>query len=106
LETLTNASFHHFQESSMVLGRSCRAAAVAAVGFAVLALTPAVASAACPKGAQCGTLTVPLDHSGQTPGTLPLAYAKVPATGTRTGTIVLLSGGPGQAALPLTMPIA
>ena len=90
----------------MVLGRSCRAALVAGVGFAVLALTPAVASAACPKGAQCGTLTLPLDHSGQTPGTIPLAYAKVPATGTRTGTIVLLSGGPGQAALPLTTPIA
>ena len=39
---------------------------------------------------------VPLDHTGATAGTLPLTYAKVPATGTRTGTIVLLAGGPGQ----------
>ena len=44
---------------------------------AVLALTPAAASAACPEGAQCATLTVPLDHSGATPGTLSLAYAKL-----------------------------
>ena len=71
--------------------------------FAVLAGT---AEAACPRGAQCGTVTVPLDHAGATAGTLPLAYARVPATGTRTGTIVFLSGGPGQAALPLTDDIA
>jgi pimeloyl-ACP methyl ester carboxylesterase len=86
----------------MVLGRSCRAAVLAVLATGVLALTPPVASAACPKGAQCGTLTVALDHSGATAGTIPLAYAKVPATGTRTGTLVLLSGGPGQAAIPLT----
>ncbi len=71
--------------------------------FAVLGGT---AEAACPRDAQCGTVTVPLDHAGVTPGTLPLAYAKVPATGTRTGTIVFLAGGPGQAALPLTASVA
>ena len=38
---------------------------------------------------------------GVTPGTLDLAYATLPATGTRAGTLVLLSGGPGQAALPI-----
>ena len=41
-----------------------------------------------PEGAQCAAVTVPLDHSGATAGTLSLAYAKVPATGTRAGTIV------------------
>ena len=41
-----------------------------------------------------------------TAGTLSIAYAKLPATGTRTGTLVLLSGGPGQAALPLTTAFA
>jgi len=71
--------------------------------FAALAGT---AEAACPRGAQCGTVTVPLDHAGVTAGTLPLAYARVPATGTRTGTIVFLSGGPGQAAVPLTEDVA
>ena len=34
-------------------------------------------------------------------GHLRLAYGKLPATGTRTGTLVLLSGGPGQAAMPI-----
>ena len=50
----------------MDLGRSCRVGVLAVLGAGVLALTPGVASAACPKDAQCGTLTVPLDHSGAT----------------------------------------
>ena len=66
-----------------------------------------MASAACPKGAQCATRDgAARSHAARPPGTLSLAYAKVPATGTRTGTLVLLSGGPGQAAIPLTTPIA
>ena len=70
-----------------------------ALMFAVL---PSLAEAACPRDAQCGRVTVPLDHTGATPGSLSVAYALVPATGARTGTIVFLAGGPGQAALPLT----
>src|SRR6478735_708320 len=78
-----------------------RVAKIAVSTLGALALFPAVASAQCPEGAQCGKVTVPLDHTGVTPGTLDLAYAKLPATGTRAGTLVLLSGGPGQAALPI-----
>ncbi|MDA0167738.1 alpha/beta hydrolase [Solirubrobacter taibaiensis] len=78
-----------------------RVAKLAGLTLGVLALVPAVASAQCPEGAQCAKVTVPLDHTGVTPGTLDLAYAKLPATGTRAGTLVLLSGGPGQAALPI-----
>ncbi len=70
-----------------------------------LAAAPA-AQAACPDGARCGRLTVPLDHSGLTPGTVPLAYAVVPATGTRTGTVVVLTGGPGQPGVALAGVIA
>ena len=44
---------------------------------------------------------MPLDHSGGTPGSQPLAYALLPATGTKTGTLVFLAGGPGEAAIPL-----
>src|SRR4051812_48795306 len=90
----------------MSVGRICRTVVLAALIPGVLALTPSVASAACPDGAQCAAVTVPLDHSGATAGTLSLAYAKVPATGTRVGTIVFLSGGPGQAAIPLTKSVA
>jgi pimeloyl-ACP methyl ester carboxylesterase len=72
----------------------------------VLLTFTATAHAACPKGATCGRVTVPLDHSGATAGTLSIVYAKLPATGARAGTLVLLSGGPGQAALPLTSTFA
>jgi pimeloyl-ACP methyl ester carboxylesterase len=91
----------------MSTGRFCRAAVLVVLGAGAVALSPSAASAAeCPEGAQCATISVPLDHSGATPGTLPLAYAKLPATGARTGTLVFLSGGPGQAAVPLTRSFA
>ncbi len=53
----------------------------------------------CPgvAGSTCSTLTVPLDHSGQAPGTLKL---RVGAIGPKDAPVlVLLSGGPGQPAL-------
>ena len=84
-------------------GRSCRAPLFAVtLAVAAFAAAPSPASAQCPDGAQCSTVTVPLNHANPSAGTLSLAYARVPATGTRSGTIVLLSGGPGQAAIPLT----
>src|SRR4051812_11547295 len=63
-------------------------------------------AAGCPEAARCGRVTVPLDHSGRVAGTVPLAYATLPATGTRTGTLVFLSGGPGQSAIPLLTDVA
>jgi pimeloyl-ACP methyl ester carboxylesterase len=51
----------------------------------------------CPhaKGFTCSTLTVPLDHSGRTPGTLRLRVASDNATAPR-GVLLNLTGGPGQ----------
>lgn len=72
---------------------------------ALSAPSAGAAPAGCPKGARCATVTVPLDHTGAIPGTLGLAYAELPATGTSRGTLVILSGGPGQAAVPLTRPV-
>jgi pimeloyl-ACP methyl ester carboxylesterase len=72
------------------------------LAIAVLLAVPAAGSAAaCPRNARCSIIQVPLDHSGATPGALPLAYAVMPATGTSIGTIVILTGGPGQSAIPL-----
>src|SRR4051794_18208990 len=71
------------------------------VAVVLLASPTARATEPCPKDAACGRLTVPLDHSGVTPGTLSLTYARLPATEGRTGTIAVLPGGPGQAAIPL-----
>jgi pimeloyl-ACP methyl ester carboxylesterase len=73
------------------------------IALAVLAFTAAPAAAAtCPYQARCGSITVPLDHSGATPGTLPIGYAILPATGPKTGTIFFLSGGPGESAVVFT----
>jgi pimeloyl-ACP methyl ester carboxylesterase len=70
--------------------------------LAAAAAPGAAAAATCPYQARCGSITVPLDHSGTTPGTLPLGYAILPATGPRTGTIFFLSGGPGESAVVYT----
>jgi pimeloyl-ACP methyl ester carboxylesterase len=58
----------------------------------------AVALSPCPgkSGVQCGTVTVPLDRTGATPGTIPLHVEVLPATGTPRGTMFLIAGGPGQ----------
>jgi pimeloyl-ACP methyl ester carboxylesterase len=71
--------------------------------FVVLPVAQAAAS--CPQGAQCSAIQVPISHAGAVGGTLPLGYSRVPATATSEGTLVLLSGGPGQSAIPFTRTI-
>ena len=76
---------------------------IIALALLAVAAVPAPAAAAtCPYQARCGSITVPLDHSGATPGTLPIGYSILPATGTKTGTIFFLSGGPGESAVIYT----
>jgi pimeloyl-ACP methyl ester carboxylesterase len=48
------------------------------------------------KGFTCSTLTVPLDHSGRTPGGLRLAVAAADNADAPKGVLVALTGGPGQ----------
>jgi pimeloyl-ACP methyl ester carboxylesterase len=51
------------------------------------------------RRARCGRLTVPLDRAGAVPGTVRLHVAVLPPKrGPARGTIVVLAGGPGQAA--------
>jgi pimeloyl-ACP methyl ester carboxylesterase len=51
---------------------------------------------------QCARVPVPLDPSGQTPGTITLTVErKVAATNPTNTAVVALAGGPGQAAVPL-----
>jgi pimeloyl-ACP methyl ester carboxylesterase len=56
------------------------------------------ASRPCPqaKGFTCSTLTVALDHSGATPGTLKLAVAAADNASAPKGVLLALTGGPGQ----------
>jgi pimeloyl-ACP methyl ester carboxylesterase len=47
-------------------------------------------------GFTCWTLTVPLDHTGRTPGTLDLQVGTADDTDKPKGTLLFLTGGPGQ----------
>jgi pimeloyl-ACP methyl ester carboxylesterase len=81
------------------VGRSLLVVAAALAFFAgagqaraAIPLTP------CPgkTGAQCGTVPVPLDRTGGTPGTISLHVEVLPAAGTARGVMFLIAGGPGQ----------
>jgi len=56
----------------------------------------------CPgqRGFTCSTLRVPLDHAGQTGGTLALAVGAATARSAPRGMLLFLTGGPGQPGLP------
>ncbi len=69
----------------------------------------AIAYAPCPQAPalQCGTLDVPLDASGATPGAVRLSAVRRVAPSNPTRTAVLsLAGGPGQAAIPFVADVA
>jgi pimeloyl-ACP methyl ester carboxylesterase len=62
-------------------------------------LASAAAHAPCPSKAQCGSITVPLDRTNPSAGTIDIAYELVPRTDLSRpalGTIVPNPGGPGQ----------
>ncbi|HXD58299.1 MAG TPA: alpha/beta hydrolase [Thermoleophilaceae bacterium] len=50
--------------------------------------------------ATCATLTVPLDHGGRVPGRLTLRVAIAGPASAPHGTLVFLTGGPGQPGVP------
>jgi pimeloyl-ACP methyl ester carboxylesterase len=49
------------------------------------------------NGLECTTVTVPLDRSGATPGTVSLHVEELPAPGKPRGVLFFVAGGPGQA---------
>src|SRR5271167_1772234 len=81
--------------TTLVAGGCALATAVGA--DAQIAFTPCGAS----NEFACGHLTVPLDPSGATPGTITLAIRRHRApVGEEKSAVIALAGGPGQAALP------
>ena len=79
---------------------------LAAVVLSLGAVAPGVAQAAipmhpCDRGSVllCGTVTVPLDYSGKTPGFLKLAVQELPTKGQVRGTMFMIAGGPGQGSI-------
>src|SRR5215471_2764876 len=57
-------------------------------------------------GFVCSTLTVPLDHSGHTPGTVDLQVAAADNVNAPRGVLLFLTGGPGQPGVPFVPRIA
>jgi pimeloyl-ACP methyl ester carboxylesterase len=74
---------------------------VLVLSLAAALLAPAQARAAIPlascgtSGAECGTVVVPLDRTGRTPGTVSLHVEVLPET-RPAGVMFLIAGGPGQ----------
>jgi len=62
----------------------------------------------CPgrPGFTCSYLAVPLDRSGKVPGTLRLQVAAAGNVHARLGTLLFLTGGPGQPGVPFVGPVA
>jgi pimeloyl-ACP methyl ester carboxylesterase len=82
-----------------------RVAALALTGSLLMVAAPAhadVRTHPCPddRRAHCGTLTVPLDRSGELKGTIAIKFAYAGNLRGRTP-ILALSGGPGQAGVSL-----
>lgn len=61
----------------------------------------------CPglRGFTCSYLTVPLDRSGKVPGTLRLQVAAGDNSRARLGTLLFLTGGPGQPGVRFVRPV-
>jgi pimeloyl-ACP methyl ester carboxylesterase len=80
-----------------------RAPLIVVAALAASLLAPRTAAAAlkfapCGKAAvECGTVLVPLDRTGGTPGTISLYVERLRGGGTPRGVMFLIAGGPGQA---------
>ncbi|HEX6702653.1 MAG TPA: alpha/beta fold hydrolase [Gaiellaceae bacterium] len=75
-------------------------APLAAVAFLIAPHTAAAGLqfAPCGKGAvDCATVSVPLDRTGSTPGSVSLYVERLQALGAPRGVMFLVAGGPGQA---------
>ncbi|MEU4302355.1 alpha/beta hydrolase [Kitasatospora aureofaciens] len=92
---------------------ACTTLAAPAAGFAATAgpdrAGPGISTgggitgqAPCPDAPEfvCGTLTVPLDHGGRTPGNLQLDVAMTGNAHAPKGDLLFLTGGPGQPGVP------
>ncbi len=93
--------------TSRLLATALTVAAATALTTGVQGAQAALPWASCtPAGFECATLPVPLDRTGATAGTIPLAATRRPAATPASTAVVALAGGPGQAALPIASAFA
>ena len=91
----------------VLLGAACTAATPAARPGTPPA-RPALTGAHPCRGQRnftCSYLAVPLDRSGKVPGTLRLQVAAGDNSRARLGTLLFLTGGPGQPGVPSVRPV-
>lgn len=75
-----------------------RRAIVLVLAAAAAAAPPAAAADRCAPEARCTTVRVPLDRSGAVPGTVALSVGRIGPRRPPRPPVVVLTGGPGQAA--------
>src|SRR5215470_14354745 len=91
-----------------LLATACTAVAPGGQPGARPARAPLTGAHPCPglPGFTCSYLAVPLDRSGKIPGTLRLQVAAGDNSRARLGTLLFLTGGPGQPGVPFVRPVA
>lgn len=91
-----------------LLATACTAAAPGGQPGAPPARPALTGAHPCPgrPGFTCSYLAVPLDRSGKVPGTLRLQVAAADNSRARLGTLLFLTGGPGQPGVQFTGPVA
>jgi pimeloyl-ACP methyl ester carboxylesterase len=91
-----------------VLAAACTAAAPGGQPGAPSARPALTGAHPCPglDGFTCSYLAVPLDRSGKVRGTLRLQVAAGDNVHARLGTLLFLTGGPGQPGVPFVRPVA
>jgi pimeloyl-ACP methyl ester carboxylesterase len=90
-----------------LLGAACTAAAPASRPGTPPARPVLTGAHPCPgqRNFTCSYLTVPLDRSGKVPGTLRLQVAAAANVQAAYGTLLFLTGGPGQPGVPYVRPV-
>src|SRR5499426_189057 len=91
-----------------LLAAACTAAAPGCRPGAPPARPALTGAHPCPglRGFTCSYLAVPLDRSGKVPGTLRLQVAAGDNSRARLGTLLFLTGGPGQPGVRFVAPVA
>ena len=91
-----------------LLGAACTAPAPGGQPVAPPARPALTGAHPCPgrPGFTCSYLAVPLDRSGKVPGTLRLQVAAADNVHARLGTLLFLTGGPGQPGVRFVAPVA
>src|SRR5919206_4209030 len=88
-------------QSRRVLRRLGAALASVSTCLVATAVASAQSAAACPPGARCGSVTVPLDRTNPASGTIDIGYVVLPHTDANrpaVSAIVPNPGGPGASA--------